>query len=211
MSYYEIADHKVFVTPRRRQALDETVLGQKGADFRISSTIAGRPAAREADTLRFRYLVNLHRENPRTFYDEWVRFDLRDDEVEECIWDLLYDYFAIHRTGKLIDIRSTQEWLRDELDCNSYTYPMGKVFAIQIPGPKSFLSLLGLRAQVFHTVQIGASQFVFAYGTLDRFRLVSDQCVLECGKELSIVIGPTSTLLENCLGTWITSGHEAQP
>ena len=106
MPYYKIERYKVFLARDRWLRINSLAMAHKDPQFRVSSMIAGQPAAREADELRFQYLTKLRREDQNTFFREWVEFDLTGGEAQDNAWDLLYDYCALSRIGYLADMRS---------------------------------------------------------------------------------------------------------
>jgi len=187
MPYYVIERYKVFLSHSRLSAINEIALAHKDPFFRVSSTTEGNPEVREADELRFQYLTNLCRKNRTRFYQEWVKFDLRGQEAQENAWDLLYDYCALTRIGNLEDTRSEVHAILAEYAGDSYTYPMGRIFALRVPGRHSLASLLQLKPRPMLKLDVDTSKIVSASGTLEDFCLQFRHCTFKCGKEFSVV------------------------
>ena len=189
MPYYHIERYKVFLSHDRWLKINSLAMAHKDPQFRVSSIIAGQPAAREADELRFQQLTKLCREDPDTFFREWVEFDLRGREAQENAWDLLYDYCALSRIGYLADMRSEVHAVLADYAGDSYTYPMGRVFALRVSASHTLASLLHLRPRPRPklTLEIQTSQIERAFGTLEDFRIQFRHCTFLCGRLLSIV------------------------
>jgi hypothetical protein len=188
MPYYKIEGYKVFLSHDRWLKINSLAMAHKDPPFRVSSMIAGQPAAREADKLRFQQLTKLCREDSDKFFREWVEFDLRGREAQENAWDLLYDYCVLSRVGYLTDARSAVHAILADYADDSYTYPMGRVFALRVLAGHTVASLLHLRPRPTLTLEIDTSQIVSAVGTLDDFRIQFRHCAFQCSRLLSIVL-----------------------
>ena len=188
MPYYEINSKPVFLSHKREAALKGLALAQKDANFRVSSKIAGQPAAREADGLRFQYLTELFKRDPDAFQREWVEFNLRDQEARENAWDLLYDYCALYNIGELVDLRSENGAIIADLVGDSYTYPMGRIFGVRVLGAYTLASFFHLRPRSAVTLVVDTSQVVRACGVLTSFQLECRHCAFHCGKDFSVVL-----------------------
>ena len=193
MPFYKIERHKVFLSHDRWLKINSLAMAHKAPEFRVSSMIAGQPAAREADELRFRQLTKLCRDDPYAFVREWVEFDLRGREAQENAWDLLYDYCVLSRIGYLTDMRSEMHAIIADYAGDSYTYPMGRVFALRVLGGQSLASLLHLRPRPTLTLEIDTGQIISAAGTLEDFRLQFRHCAFQCSRHLSIVFTDAKT------------------
>lgn len=188
MPYYEINSKPVFLSHKREAALNGLALAQKDAKFRVSSKFAGRPAAREADGLRFQYLTELFKRDPAAFQREWVEFDLRDQEARENAWDLLYDYCAVYNIGELVDLRSENGAIIADLVGDSYTHPMGRIFGVRVLGAYTLASFFHLRPRSGVTLVIDTSQVISACGVLTNFRLECRHCAFHCGQDFNVVL-----------------------
>jgi hypothetical protein len=146
MPYCEINKQPVFLSHQRE--VNRLALANKDATFRVSSKIAGRPAACEADQLRFQYLSELFKRDPEAFYREWVEFDLRDQEARDNAWDLLYDYCALCGIGYLVDLRSEVGTIFADLAGDSYTYPMGRIFGLRVLGGHTLASFFSPQTEI---------------------------------------------------------------
>jgi hypothetical protein len=188
MPYYEINGKPVFLSHQREAALNGLALAHKDTSFRVSSKIAGQPAAREADELRFQYLSELFKRDPEAFYREWVEFDIRDQEARDNAWDLLYDYCALYKIGELVDLRSEMGAVIADLAGDSHTYPMGRIFGLRVLGGHTVASFFRLRPRSVITLVIDTSQLVRACGILTTFRLEFRHCTFHCGKDFRVVL-----------------------
>ena len=65
-------------------------LSTKTPFFRVR-TAFDSPERREADTLIFKYLESLHKEDPTEFVQNWVKIALDAEQSAGYGWDLLYD------------------------------------------------------------------------------------------------------------------------
>jgi hypothetical protein len=193
MSYCEINKQHVFLSHQREAKVNGLALANKDATFRVSSKIAGRPAACEADQLRFQYLSELFRRDPEAFYREWVEFDLRDQEARDNAWDLLYDYCALYGIGYLVDLRSEIGTIFADLAGDSSRYPMGRIFGLRVLGGHTLASFFHLRPRLAVTLIIDTSQAVRAYGTLTTFQLEFRHCTFNCRKDFSVVLSDAVT------------------
>jgi hypothetical protein len=193
------------MTDARYRHLNSVVLADKTADFCVGSIISGTKESAEADRLRFNHLARLHSEDEEAFVEQWVYFHLKDEDAQRNAWDLLSDYCEICRVGRLADLRTSGEWIRDSLSGESYSYPMGKVFAIQFLCRHTVASFLHLVPRPSVTIEVDVSQVVVAYGTLDDFRLVFDSYVLKCNQALTILLTGAEEMLKDCLSNWRAS------
>jgi len=187
MPYYAIDRYKVFLSHDRWLALNSAAMAHKDPEFRVSSMIAGQPAAREADGLRFHYLTQACKRDAQAFCREWVEFDLRDREAQDNAWDILYDYCALYGIGFLVDMRSEIQAIVSDYAGDSYTYPMGRFFGLRVLGAHTLASLLHLRPRPMLTLTIDTSQIVSASGTLEEFQLRFRHCTFHCSRHFSIV------------------------
>jgi hypothetical protein len=186
MPYYKIKRNKVFLSHDRWLKLNSLAMAHKDPHFRVTSMFAGEKAAREADELRFQQLAKFYQEDPDTFHREWVEFNLKGREAQDNAWDLLYDYCSLSRIGYLEDMRSEVQAFVADYVGDSYTYPMGRVFALRVFAGHTVASFLHLRSRPTLTLEIQTSQIVSAIGTLEDFRLQFRHCTFQCGKFLSI-------------------------
>jgi len=191
MPYYSIKGYKVFLSHSRWLEINRFAMAHKDPQFRVSAAIAGRPEAREAEELRVQYLNKLCQEDPTTFFQEWVEFDLRGREAQENAWDLLHDYCSFSRVGCLVDIRSEVCGIFSDYVGDSYAYPMGRVFALRVQASHSVTSMLRFNPRPSVTLEIDTSQIVSASGMLEEFRLEFRHCYFQCGPRLAVVFTDT--------------------
>ena len=189
MPYYNIENYKVYLSHKRGYKLDDLALAHKDRKFRSS----GRHT-NEASELRFQYLSNLCRQNPEAFFSEWVEFNLRGREAQDNAWDLLYDYCHVSGIGYLADLRTKDDALMANFFGDTFTYPMGRVFALKLLGKHTIASRLGIKPRTTVTLKINTFDIVAAYGTIEDFRLQFHLSKLHCGKLFRIE--PVTTTAE---------------
>lgn len=135
MPYFLIKSEPVFLHTSLFERVRAEALKDKDAMFRASSMIAGRREGKEAEKLMFDYLEKQFEDDPIRFYSEIINFDLKEEEATENVWDLLYDYCFYYGCGYLADIRSDLGKTFADYVGNSYTYPMGKAFTLNLCKP----------------------------------------------------------------------------
>ncbi|WP_044302344.1 hypothetical protein [Rhodopirellula sallentina] len=180
MPYYTIAGKHVFMTHHRTDKAQQLALAEKDIRWQ-AKTFFDTPERREACGIVDSFLRNLAATDPDGFDRDWVQIHLEGDEASNNVWDLLYDYCNLSSAASLIDIRNNEQRDIDNFMNNSYTHPMGKVFAIEAMGPKRWF-----KRQAGVRVIINAERVSAVHGTLSNFTFVSDGVRIHCSKNLTV-------------------------
>lgn len=141
MSYLIINKYPVFLSSNKYSEIEDEVCTDKDPRWRISSTIQGHIEAKEKHKLIYQSLKQKYDFNPSKFIVEWVKFDFKEEEARENVWDLIYDYSSLYGFSFLEDMRgSTDKFLEDYLGL-SMIYPMGKTFVLAFSAKQSPIRL----------------------------------------------------------------------
>jgi hypothetical protein len=130
MPYYLINKQPVFLSWSRYRELEELVSMGKDYLWVSSSKIAGHKESKEKSELMFGILNKKYLNNPDDFNSHWIEFDFKGQEASGNAWDLLYDYCHFYGYAFLSDLRDFSEKLIADYQGELYSYPMGRVFAL---------------------------------------------------------------------------------
>lgn len=130
MPYYIINNQPVFLSWEHSRKLNEIVSNDKGSVWRIASQIHGHKESEEKSKLVYEELNKIYFRDPDNFKTEWIEFDLKGKKASENIWDLLYDYCHFFGFAFLTDLRDYPEKFTADYKGELYSYPMGRVFAL---------------------------------------------------------------------------------
>jgi hypothetical protein len=133
MPYAILFGHPVFIHRAMHDRIFKEALIDKDALFRVSSRIHGTENSFEAKELCMAYLHKVAQENHNKFLEEWVQFDLNEEDAQKNVWDLLYDYGHLLQISQLTDIRDLGSKLMESYTGDEYTYPIGRVFQMDFP------------------------------------------------------------------------------
>ncbi len=188
MPYYLINKHPVFLSWARHKKITEEALKSKDSDYKISSVIAGRKETKEAEKIIYQTLKSKCDKDPLRFYSDWVKFDLIGGEACQNVWDLLYDYCSYYGYAYLSDLRDFSKKLIDDYMGDSYTYPMGQVFAFNHyvkPARWWWRYTHRMNGRTL-TVIIVSKNVTRLVGDLRNFKIYMDNLEIICGHNLEI-------------------------
>ena len=171
MAYYVINKIPVFLTLDKLKTLRNYVLADKDPVYRIASMISDSPENIETKELMFNYIKQEYDKDKDKFFEDWVKFDLSHKEAKENMWDLLYDYSIYTSNCFLSDIRDQIEKIHQDFIGKNFTYPMGKVFAVnfKIRHENNILSKLFYNRQHYMKIIIDVDKVLKITGKLDDF------------------------------------------
>ena len=191
MSYCIIDRHAVFFNEQRYKELSEKMVHQKGKDasWAVESRIQGTRASGEKDKWMYEVLRLEYEKDPENFHKRWVSFDLWGFMAQENVWDLLYDYCHLHGNGWLSDIRDPVERMTFDFEGDSYSYPMGKTFALNhlATNRSNWLWRVVHKARNRSiTITIDVERVLRLVGDLRCFNLYTKEFAIECGVNLRV-------------------------
>ncbi|OME41444.1 hypothetical protein [Paenibacillus odorifer] len=140
--------------------------------------------------LQKKLLHKKYREDPATFIDRFVKFDLCGEEACENLWDILYDYCAYYGSGYPSDHRDIEEQLFDEYNGSQFIYPQGKKFYLDYYAPS--LSLKGKflrhkKGKIIRTL-IDTRNVVRVVGTIDKFLIIFNDRMIRCSDTFEVIL-----------------------
>jgi hypothetical protein len=194
MGYYNIKEHKVFVTKEIDRELWNEVTKDKSALYRISSRIKDSPESIEVDKLIYELIMSEYQNDPDNFIENWVKFDLTDVEAQSNIWDLLFDYcldkpnFFLENI-KYISLQDGQYNINNEIYKPFYIcveYDVSKWWE------KLFLKNKTIKTTCF----IDTKKIKRINGSLDQFVVFSDDYTVFCHNKIGISLFPPNIDLE---------------
>jgi hypothetical protein len=189
--YFIINRQPVFLPSERYRELEGIISEDKGPEWRIASVMAGSEESEEKSELMYDTLSRVFSEDPQHFNSHWMEFDLLGNEAAANTWDLLYDYCHYYGHAFLSDLRDIPEKLTADFLGDSYSYPMGKVFALNhVVKPNRWWWRIsrGMKGRVIRAI-VDVDKVARLKGNLRRFVLYSDNYKMICGKNLDIYLG----------------------
>ncbi|MFD2878802.1 hypothetical protein ACFTAO_27175 [Paenibacillus rhizoplanae] len=131
-----------------------------------------------------------YREDPETFIERFVKFDLRGEEACENLWDILYDYCAYYGSGYPSDKRDIEERIFDEYNESQFIYPQGKVFYLYHYAPSLSLKekLLKQKKGIIVRNLIDTRNVMRVVGTLDKFLIMFNDRVIRCSDVFEVLL-----------------------
>lgn len=189
MSYYIVNKQPVFLSYARHKDLEHIISKDKNSLWEISSKITGHKENKEKQKLMFNTLNKKYLDNPDKFKSEWIEFDLKGKEASENVWDLLYNYCHFYGHAFLSDSRDFSEKLIADYEGELYSYPMGKVFAIN-----HFIKFVKWWWKFTHKVNRKTTRVIIdsmkvncLKGNLKEFEVYFDNYKLLCDKNRKIL------------------------
>jgi len=188
MAYYIIYNHPVFISWQRYKALMIEIGLDKGSGFPIASAIAGTKKSKEKSNLILKNLNQKYLDDPKDFYNKWVKFDLPKDEAPMDVWDLLFDYCHLYGYSYLSELRDIDDRLIADYEGDAYRYPMGRVFALNhFVEPANWFwkfthKMKGRSVQVIIDTHI----VIRLVGDLSQFKVFTKSYIIECGPNFKI-------------------------
>lgn len=198
MSYYIIGGEPVFITHLRRSNLNERALRGKPPEWRVASDIAGMPQSQQADELRYFELEKEYLKDPASFRNQWVKFDMTGDEAQLNVWDLLFDYCHLHKSGRLVDLREEDEKVLADYVDDSYHFPMGRLFAVEfeVRQTSPWWSLIKRIPSPYLRIAVDTNRVKGLQGTLIDFMLLSPTFLIRFANTVTLMpIGSPETAL----------------
>ncbi|WP_339249086.1 hypothetical protein [Paenibacillus sp. FSL P2-0136] len=140
--------------------------------------------------LQKKLLHKKYREDPETFIERFVKFDLRGEEACENLWDILYDYCAYYGSGYPSDKRDIEEQIFDEYNESQFIYPQGKVFYLDHYAPSLSLKgrLLRRKKGMIIRTLIDTRNVVRVIGTVDKFLIIFNDKMIRCSDEFEVFL-----------------------
>ncbi|HWP97078.1 MAG TPA: hypothetical protein VN426_09520 [Syntrophomonadaceae bacterium] len=174
MSYYVIDGTPVFLTWARYYQLrveimnkldigDDCFYGIRGWNLKEASLLSS--AINDL-------LQEKKNKDEEGFYNHWVSFEMDKDEASDNVWELLYDYSHLTRNSVVRDVRE-DESIGSSLGCNTFRYPMARVFALDLMAYKRpFSKWLFGHKRCKSTFLIDSDKVASIKGTLDDFVMI---------------------------------------
>jgi len=105
------------------------------------ASIRGTPESRDFEAFRRVALERFHRDDPKTFEEEWVNFDLQGPTVDQEAYYVIGDSCALYQRGGIIPMR--QDFTTtplEEIAEEAEFFPAGKTFLLGFES-KHYMSL----------------------------------------------------------------------
>jgi len=122
------------------------------------------------------------------FYEKWVEFEFLDEKAKNISWEIIYDYFEIHKNGQIREIRDFDSQLLDSYEGNSYNFPQGETIELEfiLSSNKGILSNLFNKHRTLTTV-VNLTMIEKIKGTLSEIIIQTNNQVLKLGKDIVIM------------------------
>ena len=191
MSFYEIDKNMVYITDSkyRKILVDELkVTDYKGYYIGTSSKKKPDDQARH-EAMVYDFLKSKYDLDHEYFINEWVNFELTNEEAVNNVWDLLSDYCFYYGHALLTDTRGGQQQMIDELNGDtSYYLPMGNIFALTVKAKHNNFSLRTAFKNTPQTdILINANKITRIAGRLVWFDIYFDNSsVIHCHNNISV-------------------------
>ncbi len=137
MGYFKIGKYKIFYSDDRFVEINKPFYENLSAVDMIGLKILdfdGKPnknyvklASLQVEKLKEDY-KNLKRNE---FIKKWVEFEFTNEQAKNVGWEIICDYFEIHKNGHIKDLRDFNDQLVDEYDGNNYIFPQGEVIGLE--------------------------------------------------------------------------------
>lgn len=136
MSFFTINQEPVFIPWNKYKKLTNEFTKGKDPLDKIAAYMEG-DTSKELSKMFVDYLSKEYDNNPKKFDEQYVNFNLKNEEAKENTWNLIYDYSMLYNYPLLYDARDFSEILSNDYQrkFNEFTYPMGDVFYLKFKIP----------------------------------------------------------------------------
>lgn len=189
MPYCVVNNKPVFLFSRRLKKLESLSLKDKTPEFRFDSMIQGTKECKEAQKLMYRFLKAQCEKEADSFESEWVKFDITGSEASENIWKLLYDYSDYYGYSCLSDLQLTHQEIEDKYIGDSFSFPMGKVFAFNhcVKPDRWWWRYTRRMKRHIVSVIINVSDVKRLKGNLNNFKVYMKSFCMQCNGSSTII------------------------
>ncbi|UHA72045.1 hypothetical protein [Paenibacillus sp. 481] len=185
MPFFIIAKTPVFLTWEKDKKLREEIYGLDNV-FSSYIKISGK---KDNEYKLFRTaLTNKYNLNPLTFINEWSKFDLQNEDAQQNIWDLIYDYCAYYDCGYPSDLRDEVEYLQDDFQGVNFLFPQGKKFGLNHNvRPLRWWKYGKKKKGITIRTIIDSTKIKRVVGDLSEFVVEFDDHIMTCGKNFEVI------------------------
>jgi len=138
MGYFNVGKFNIFYSDNRFLEINRPFYEKLSATEMIGMKILGTDGkldknAQELQNLQIQHLKEDFKKLPReTFVRKWVNFEFEIPETLNVGWEIIYDYFHLHKNGYIKDLRESGEKLIADFDgFNNYIYPQGEIVELK--------------------------------------------------------------------------------
>lgn len=188
LAYVVIDKKPVYISQKIDAEIRKKFSDTHGAKASVMSIIANTKENKELKKETYKILERQYKDDPQSFVSDYVHFELLDKDAINNVWDLLYDYCHYLGYAFLTDIRSFTSKLKNDYEGDSYTFPMGKIFALDHFVKSYCWWWRFMSKKKGRTVRliISADYVTRIVGTLDNFLLYTNNFVVRCNHEFQI-------------------------
>lgn len=149
----------------------------------MGSIIQGSSKVQEAEKLMEEFLISKCKGDREQFLNEWVNFDLNDNDAVDNVWDLLNDFCLFGGYARLKGARVSDQ-ISQEVFCQG-TPIRGKFFLQHFvqPAKRCWRYTHGMKGRCVN-IAIHTSKTRRLVGRLDNFRVVLDGFSISCNKDM---------------------------
>ena len=192
MGYYKIGKHKVFYSDDRFTEINMPFLEKLSAHEIISLNILEITGKECKNAI---ILTNLWKEklksdykklSKKEFIHKWVEFEFKDENAQGLAWEIIYDYFHLHKNGRIVDLRNFDQKLVEDFTETTYIFPQGESIGLQFMVTHSFLGYKPLEKNTL-IFNLNISCITHIKGTLNSLEIKTDSMEIILGKNIKII------------------------
>lgn len=153
--------------------------------------IDGKPSAKAIDLEKLQ-MKKLNEDfeilSRQAFIKKWVEFDFIGDSCQNLSWEIITDYFVIHRNGYIKDSRDFVEQLKDNYDGKGYSYPQGVVIGMKfnLLSKNDFITKLFGKGKTL-TMTIDLRKITRIKGSLSNLELHTENLIIKLSDTVEII------------------------
>lgn len=192
MGYFKIGKHKVFYSDDRFVEVSKPFFKELSASDIMGLKILGingKPNnnAVELTNRCSKKLKDDHSTlSKQKFISKWVEFEFKDEGAQAIAWDVIYDYFYLHKNGWIVDLRDFDKKLKDDYSGKNYAYPQGALIGLQFNiSANSFISRLFSKNILTFTLNLVSIKYI--KGSLSHLEIRTDSKEIILGREIKII------------------------
>lgn len=192
MGYYSIGKYKVFYSNDRFYEINKPFVEKLSATdmLRLNMLDLGRKPSKKAIELHNLRIKKLNEDYKNlsnlSFIKKWVRFEFDDQVAPKIAWEVIYDYFHLHKNGRIVDLRAFDQVVEDDYLGLSYTFPQGEVVELEFKTLRNnFISRLFSNTTVTFTLNLSSIQFI--EGTLSELQIETSSKKIVLGQTVKVI------------------------
>lgn len=192
MGYYKIGKYEVFYSDDRFAEINKPFVEQLSASDIIGLNILGidgkpNKNAVELANIRVKKLKDDYNTlSKQDFICKWVELEFEDDNAQAIGWEIIYDYFHLHKNGRIVDLRNFDHKMKDEYSGANYTNPQGQFIGLQfMVAQNSFMSTLFSNSNL--TFSLNLSSIKHIKGNLNNLEIETDSKKIILSKNIKII------------------------